>query len=499
MSIYDTLDASSIKKPGAFYLSDVRLVSYRSKDGDSEADSIGIETMVVDLNIYESIFNKTLSGNLLIVDANNIIGKLPLTGNERLEFKFFTPSLSKGYDFTSKTGNPMYVYKIQNRTDISPRAQTYLLHFCSKEMMTNELVVVRNAQTGTYSDMVANITRNEDFLGSVKDFYFEPSWGLHKHVFTRVRPFDAIDTLALQTRSQKFEGAGYYFYETSSGFNYRSLESMMAIEGNTARPALARFRPKPANVNQGGEKDIKNEMQIAIKYRIVDQFDTLKNLRNGVFASKLIIHDQLNKTYEEVDFSYHDEYANLFHLETGKDGTRTNNQGILPLYTREGQTLSDYPESTLYLWTQTSDTHYSGDTPLDNAPMAEILQKRLSQRLALQSFKLELTVPGMTGLQAGDIINFDMPSYEPAGGSEPLDHDPYLSGRYLVTSIRHQLNRKQNKHFMVLECMKDSVNRPYPEEGLDTFINKEKAHDGIIDIYEVDTMVEDSASGIFSI
>jgi hypothetical protein len=134
-------------------------------------------------------------------------------------------------------------------------------------------------------------------------------------------------------------------------------------------------------------------MQIAIKYRIVDQFDTLKNLRNGVFASKLITHDQLNKTYEETDFSYHAEYQNLFHVETGKDGVRTDNQGILPFYTREGQTLSDYPESTLYLWSQTSDTHYSGDTPLYNPDMKEILQKRLSQRLALHSFKLELTVP----------------------------------------------------------------------------------------------------------
>ena len=498
MSIYDTLDASSIKKPGAYYLSDVRLTSYRSKEGDNEPDSIGIETMIVDLNIYESIFNKTLSGNLLIVDANNVIGKLPLTGNERLEFKFFTPSLSKGYDFTVKTGNPMYVYKIQNRTGISPRAQTYLLHFCSKEMMTNELVVVRNAQTQTYSNMVANITRNEDFLASVKDFYFEPSYGVHKHVFARIRPFDAIDQLALQTRSTKFEGAGYYFYETSSGFNFRSLESMMAIESNTARPALARFRPKPANISNDGEKDIKNEMQIAISYRIVDQFDTLKNLRNGVFASKLITHDQLNKTYEETDFNYHDEYQKLFHLEAGKDGTRTNNQGILPYYIREGQTLSDYPESTLYLWSQTSETHYSGDTALNNPPMKEILQRRLSHRLALQSFKLELTVPGFTGLQAGDIINFDMPSYEPAGGSEPLDHDPYLSGRYLVTSIRHQLNRKQNKHFMVLECMKDSVHRPYPEETIDTFINKEKAHDGIVDIYEVDKLVTNQSEGLFS-
>jgi hypothetical protein len=47
--------------------------------------------------------------------------------------------------------------------------------------------------------------------------------------------------------------------------------------------------------------------------------------------------------------------------------------------------------------------------------------------------------------------------------------------------------------------MKDSVNRPYPEEFIDTFINKEKAHDGIVDIYEIDKLVSDTASGIFSI
>ena len=498
MNIYDTLDIGEINRPGDYKLSDINLISYQSEDRSSEPFKVSIETLVVDMNIYESIHNKTLSGNLLIVDSQNVVGTLPLTGHERLEFKFFTPSLSKGYDFSVANGNPMYVYKISKRQQVNPRAQMYLLHFCSKEMLQNELVVVSNAQTDTYANMVANITRNPDFLNSAKNIYIEPSIGLHKHVFTRIRPFDAIDTLALQTRSEKYYNSGYYFYETGDGFNFRSLESMLAVEANTARPALATFRPKPANIRDGGNKDIKNEMQIAMKYTITDQFDTLKNLRNGVFASKLITHDQLNKTYEETDFSYHAEYQNLFHVETGKDGVRTDNQGILPFYTREGQTLSDYPESTLYLWSQTSDTHYSGDTPLYNPDMKEILQKRLSQRLALHSFKLELTVPGMTGLQAGDIINFDMPSYEPAGGSEPLDHDPYLSGRYLVTSIRHQLNRKQNKHFMVLECMKDSVKRPYPEEYIDTFINKEKAHDGIVDIYEVDKMVADSSSGLFS-
>ena len=105
-SLYNTIDPTVLKKPGQYNLTDVVLVSYRSLRGDNTAEKIGIDTMVAELNIYESIYNKTLSGDLLIIDSQNVVGKLPLTGNERLEFKFFTPSSPFGYDFSEKTGNP---------------------------------------------------------------------------------------------------------------------------------------------------------------------------------------------------------------------------------------------------------------------------------------------------------------------------------------------------------------------------------------------------------
>ncbi len=91
MSLYDTLDGSVLHKAGGYALSDISILSYQASDG-SEPDSIDIETMVIDLNIYESIHNKCLSGNMVIVDTNNLVGKMPLTGNERLECKFFIPS-----------------------------------------------------------------------------------------------------------------------------------------------------------------------------------------------------------------------------------------------------------------------------------------------------------------------------------------------------------------------------------------------------------------------
>ena len=499
MSIYDTLDSSVLKKPGQYNLTDVVLVSYRSTQGDNTPDKIGVDSLVADLNIYESIYNKTLSGNIVLVDNTNVVGRLPLTGNERLEFKFFTPSSPFGYDFTEKSGNPMYVYKIQNRTGINPRTQMYIIHFCSKEMIENELKVVSNAQEDLYTNMVTNIVKNPTFLGSNKNLFFEPSIGIHKQVFNRLRPFDSIDQISQLTVSMKFNNAGYYFYETSRGFNFRSLESMLAVESNTARPVLARFKPKPANISDSrGEKDIKNEMQVVMNYKILDQFDTLKNLRNGVYASKLISHDQLKKTWEETDFNYELNYGNNFHTEINSDGTRETDKGILPKFVKEGSSLSDFAESTLYLWPNTTAIHNTTDgVEISTPDIKNIVQQRLSQRLAFQSFKLQITVNGFTGLQAGDLITFEMPSYEPRNGNEPYDFDPFMSGRYLITSIRHELNLKLKKHLTILECMKDSVRIPYPQELNDTFLDREKRNDAVIDIYELDQIIFQGLNNFF--
>jgi len=495
MSLYNTLDSSVLTRPGQYYLTDINLISYRSGTDDSEPDKIGIDSLVAEVNIYESIYNKTLSGNLFVVDTQNIVGKLPLTGNERLGFKLYTPSSPFGYDFSEKSGHPMYIYKITNRVATGPRSQAYIIHFCSKEMIDNETASVASAMNTSYDLMVADITKNPYYLGSNKNFYYEPAIGLNKFVFGRNKPFDCIDKLSKNTISSKFHNAGYYFYETNRGFNYKSLESMLAVESNTARPAAARFRPKPANISDGrGEKDIRNEMQIAIDYKVSDQFDQLKNLRNGVYANKLITHDQFYKTITEQNFNYEDEYGKMFHTETDRTGSKETEKGILPKYVRNGKSLSEYPDGTIYVHSNTQNIYGSN---IETPDPHNILQRRLSQRSAFATFKLTLTVNGFTGIQAGDIITYEHPSYESKVAGEQNDNDIYLSGRYLVTTVRHQINQANKKHLMVLECHKDSVRRPYPQEINDTFIGREKIEEGIIDIYEFDKILYGGLSTSF--
>ena len=480
--MYSAIDTTALKRPGDFSLSEVILTSYQSEGANSNPKKISVTTLVTELNIYESIHNKTLSGSLVLIDATNVVAALPLTGFERIEFRLFTPSISRGFDFTEKSGHPMYIYRIGQRQGMNPRVQTYILYFTSKEMIRNEQVKATKSYTGQISNIVTELLRDPDLLDTEKDVFVEETKGVHKYVIPTERPFDVIEFLSLEARSKKYHNPGMQLYETSFGFNFKSMESMLAITDSQARPVVARFEPKPASIRVDGNRDILQEMKIASTFTIKDQYNTLKNLRNGVFASVITQYDAFNKTHKDIIFDYNKEYELANHTEHSADGGRTDDKGILPLVNMGGKLMSDYHHGTQYLRSDTTNLH----NDIETSPTSEIVLKRLSSKLAFETFKLELTVPGFTGLSAGELIAFDMPSYTAISDTNPLDHDPYMSGRYLVSGIRHIVSILNGKHQMVLECIKDSVKRPYPEELNDTFTGKEKADRGIIDQYTLD-------------
>lgn len=107
--MYNDINTEQLNRAGQYSLSDVQLVSYQSSQGQSNPKRISVRSLVTELNIYESLTNKTLSGNIVLTDAQNVANHLPLTGFEEIEFKLFTPGTSRAFDFTSATGHPMKI------------------------------------------------------------------------------------------------------------------------------------------------------------------------------------------------------------------------------------------------------------------------------------------------------------------------------------------------------------------------------------------------------
>ena len=99
-------------------------------------EGTNIQHMVLEMNIYEGIDKSSVTGTLVVTDATNLIGNLPLQGTERLIFKLSTPGTDHSEDIidaSELTGHPFYIYRVSNRNQLSQGVLSYIIHFGSRE------------------------------------------------------------------------------------------------------------------------------------------------------------------------------------------------------------------------------------------------------------------------------------------------------------------------------------------------------------------------------
>ena len=282
-------------------------------------------------------------------------------------------------------------------------------------------------------------------------------------------------------KSAKYDNAGYMFYETSKGFQFRSLESMLAMGGANLRPPSWRFQTQIVPITdtpQEGIKDVKRRMSSVINYQFDRPVDTMVNIMSGMLANRLIVHDAFNKTLETTDFNYKDKFAKSFHTDEGG--------GILSPDTPfgdTGKTLFEHPLSMLMTMTETSKVHNNYEFPKS----AEILPLLMSQMQVMRNMNLNLEVYFNTNVNAGDIIEFNNPVIQPKNPGEQEEDNPYTSGRYLVLSVKHVVNMEAEQGSTIIKCFKDSVRTPLPTETDPLIIGKEEKQKA--DINEADLAI----------
>jgi len=467
-------------RPGAFELSDIILISYRSFDGSGTPKRLSIRDLVQEFSIYESIDGKFITGDMTLLDATNAIQTLPITGFERVEFFFRTPGTKKGFNFSIKNGHPMFVYSLTNRQGVKPRAQMYTLKFISLEAIRNHQTRVSKAFTGEIDQIVTDICKN--FLNTKKDIQVEDTKGNFKFVMPRIKPTSVIEFVRKEAESKNYRNSGFLFYENAMGFHFKSYEGHFCRADGTPRKVKAFYSPKVKNVGNPGIY----ELQSVEDHKIIQQFNTLNNVANGVYASKLITHDLFNKTFNEQEYDYNLEYGKQNHLEQDANGDKRDNNGILPFFNySSGNTFGSLTEGMTFLKSTTSKVHNTYEQP----DQKNILQKRVSQHIATNSLILEITIPGTTEINVGDIVHFSMPKYTEHMKEDSKDQDKYLTGRYLISAARHHVSTLNKRHTLVLELIKDSFNVSYPEETMDLYTNNENDKGEIYLASEVDQYV----------
>jgi hypothetical protein len=475
----------NIEFAGDFNLPSIVLHNYKNKgrpvDGGNKR-GVDIKHMVQEFNIFESMFSGAITGSMVLADSTNLIGNLPIQGTERLTFKLATKGMPI-IDCSDETGHPMHIYKLSDKQQAKDGMQIYVLHFCSREFLRNLRTKVSKAFSGTLDQMVNSIMTDKEFIDTRKDLFFQKTRNQDKIVIPNKRPFSAISMLCKRAMADNSKHVGYYFYETTKGFHFRSWESLCVRDNKEPRKPVQTFRYMPMNIDDPDVDDkIVHDYTSVEDYKFVNNFhDVAANTALGTYGHRVITHNIYNKSYREDDFHYHNEYNKTSHTEQNVPIVDT------PVdYDDNG--ISDYAESRVTVqptsqFVHNEDTGAFGiDVELDGK--SEGLRESLVNQ-TIAGTRLQMTVKGQSILEVGDVIHFDLISVENRTNSAGAP-DPQYSGRYIITKIRHRVTKDDYK--MVLECAKDSVAKAY-SNGPDRFPGKQPQPTGdSIDIKDRETV-----------
>ena len=434
---------------------------------DHTGEKVDILQVTDELNIYESIYKSALTGSIVITDAQNLISKLEIQGMERLSFVIRTPGATDDRDIVNASeisGHPFHIYKITNRVQIAPGTLRYVLHFGSREFMRNIRTKVSQAYDGRLDRAVYAMFLDENYLDSKKTLTFEPCGNSDKFTIANMRPFDAINMIAKRALPEKSNGVGYYFYETTKGYHFRSWENMCVSQGRHRRPTKQIFYYAPINVKD--DADVPNKIEY--DYKLVESYEFINNVHDtaanaaiGTYGHRVISYNFYDKSFTENDYNYHTQFGITRHADDQTSRFDCKKFAVSQSFVDEDdRRISDYPESRISLQGTTQFAHndetgaYGLDVLEDGRKLGQAVAQ---QQQVLQGTALKLVIKGQSYIEAGDVIEFKMRAVDEK--NDKGEEDRQFSGRYIVTKVRHQIN--PTKYVMILECAKDSVKTGY--------------------------------------
>ena len=462
---------------GDYHLPYLHLINHMGEGVDSATHGENIVHLMIEFNIYESVFDSSVTGSIVIVDTQNLISKLPIQGTERLSFILTTKLDSETedtiIDCRESHGKEMHVFAVTDKKQLNDHTLTYTIHFASREFVRNIRTRVSESFTGRMDQMVNKIFTDPDYLDSHKTLNFQQTRNQDKIVIPNLNPFSAIRMICKRSlpEIQGTKGVGYMFYETTKGFHFRSWESLCVDKGGHERDAVQNFRYVQGNqdpITSKMDKDylsagqqrtdrITENYKNVREYKFINNFhDVAANTAVGTYGHRVITHNIYDKSYKTDDYHYHNRWHETNHLE--ENPAITNSP--VDYDTLEGtpfqKGVSDYPEARVTVQSTTQFAHGEGTgnygEPVENDGILEGARTAQMNKI-IRGTQLEMTVNGQARLQAGDMIEFDLQSVENKQNSG--GHlDPQYSGRYIIISIRHRV--ANDKFLQILTCAKDS-------------------------------------------
>jgi len=427
MSTADT-STESLNFAGEIVLRKIELLS-------SSEYKLDIRDQVLSIEVYEDIFSPFITMAITLRESLDFINALPIRGEEIITIELATPTFDKPN--TVITGK-FYVYKLADRELITDRNSVYTLYCVSYEALTDLNVKLSKAYKGNIAEIAASLL-GKDGLNTEKNVNIEPTQNTTMYISNFWSPIKNLN-YAAAAAVNKNDNPTYLFFENREGFNFVSLDLLYDlpvyqkfIDNNYVRDTL----PDGTSI-----RNIEKEYQQIIEIKVRSNFDILKNINAGTYASRIYSYDLLRKKYYVKDYVAYDQFSKINHLNDF-----SINSDWLPVK----------PVNFIY----NDVRHFSVFNGFNDVSNTEIMQTRASAIQLLKSNMIEIKVNGRTDYTIGQKVYVELTKPAPVNenDSATMDNvtgtvDTSLSGNYLITAINNIINREN--HTAILELCKDS-------------------------------------------
>ena len=411
-------------------------------EANDQSQDVDIRTGVISIDYYEDIFSPTVTAKILVYNTGDTIegkdGKiqslyngLPLRGGERVSIRIAPNTEDNGgLDFSENYQDYLYVSSVTNVISMAKK-ETFTLNLVSREAITNETtrVPIKFPSSSTIDVSVKKIL--QDYLKTEKEMDVDKVSNAYGFIANMRKPFSIITWLASKAVSEQ-SNAGYFFYQTQDGYQFKSIDNLINQEPK------ATYEYTEVNVS---DTERNNDFNI-LRYETNKNQDLLEKLKLGAYSSFVATYDPLKSEFnlpQQAEFT----------LSKSMDKDKTKNLGqelkLPPIDDTSDKTLGDIPSRIMTMVLDRGVLEKGVKTDKNADPMQYQAQS-LMRYNTLNTQQMHMQVPLNTNLRAGDTIKCMFPKVT----SEDEDVDDEMSGLYLIKELCHHFDTEKSQTSMLL-------------------------------------------------
>ena len=393
-----------------------------------------ITANVSNVQIFESIFEHSLTGSLTIVDNSAMLSTIPVIGQEviTLYYKFKDKDVELGFR----------VSKLEDIKQVNDNTGVYVMKLISDKRFRSAVNLFSRSYRGKNSEIVAKI--HEDFLNEPVNVISQGGTS-HRIVYPYTKPYAAIDLILDSTFGE--DKTPLFLYETVNGgeVKLQSYGDMLTRDDNTIE--LRNVNMINTDPTGQAQRNLPMQNQNVFEQVIKRGYKTFDNVKSGAYAAFVTSIDISGKVYSEERFDYKQHAPNLSPdlLDPISDSFKITEESPNDLF-----------NSKQFYFQKDSLAYESPD--VGNIYQVDDLSKAamLSYKFRMDSQFVAISADSNANLEVGNMVLLNFRRMKPNLDSEE-DIDLVNSGEYLCTGIRHQI--RAGKYSIVVEAQRFGLNK----------------------------------------